>query len=133
VTGVQTCALPISDSGNFADEANGELFKWEYLHGYRDPYLGTSPVDKFFPNPYFLYDMAGNAYEWTSSIYEPYPGASASGLKQHGSQWRVLKGSSWADELPKVLRCAFRNPFAPETRLPFMGFRVVADIPSLWQ
>jgi formylglycine-generating enzyme required for sulfatase activity len=124
---------PPPDSGNFADEANGELFKWEYLHGYRDPYLGTSPVDKFFPNPYFLYDMAGNAYEWTSSIYEPYPGASASGLKQHGSQWRVLKGSSWADELPKVLRCAFRNPFAPETRLPFMGFRVVADIPSLWQ
>jgi sulfatase modifying factor 1 len=129
---------PPPDSGNFADEANGKYFNdngkrpdWEYLHGYRDPYLGTSPVGKFFPNSYFLYDMAGNAYEWTSSIYAPYPGAPASGLKHRGSQWRVLKGSSWADELPKVLRCAFRNPFAPETRLPFIGFRVVADIPSL--
>ena len=54
---------PPKGSGNFADEANGARFKWEYLHGYHDPYLGMSPVGKFVPNPYFLYDMAGNAYE----------------------------------------------------------------------
>jgi formylglycine-generating enzyme required for sulfatase activity len=126
---------PPEGSGNFADEANGAKFKWEYLHGYHDPYLGTSPVGKFFPNPYFLYDMVGNAYEWTTSPYEPYPGAPPdlpSGYRPYGSQWRVLRGSSWADELPKVLRCAFRNPFSPDTRLPFIGFRVVAEIPSLW-
>jgi formylglycine-generating enzyme required for sulfatase activity len=127
---------PPAGSGNFADEANGSQFKWEYLHGYHDPYLGTSPVGKFFPNPYFLYDMAGNAYEWTTSQYEPYPGAPPglpAGYRPYGSQWKVLRGSSWADELPKVLRCAFRNPFSPDTRLPFIGFRVVADIPSLWK
>ena len=44
---------------------------------------------------------------------------------------RVVRGSSWADELPKVLRCAFRFPVDPATRSPFIGFRVVADIPSL--
>jgi len=127
---------PPEGAGNFADEANGARFKWEYLHGYRDPYLGTSPVGKFFPNPYFLYDMAGNAYEWTTSLYEPYPGAPPdlpSGYRPYGSHWRVLRGSSWADELPKVLRCAFRNPFDPGTRLPFIGFRVVVDIPSMWK
>jgi formylglycine-generating enzyme required for sulfatase activity len=127
---------PPEGSGNFADEASGERLHWEHLQGYRDPYLGTSPVGKFFPNPYFLYDMAGNAYEWTSSFYELYPGAPAgppSAARPYGRQWRVLKGSSWADELAKVMRCAFRNPFAPETRLPFIGFRVVADIPSLGQ
>jgi formylglycine-generating enzyme required for sulfatase activity len=110
---------PPEGSGNFADDANGAYFKWEHLHGYRDPFLGTSPVGKFFPNPYFLYDMAGNAYEWTDSLYERKPGA------------RVVRGSSWADELPKVLRCAFRNPMAPDTRLPFLGFRLAADVPSL--
>jgi formylglycine-generating enzyme required for sulfatase activity len=127
---------PPEGSGNFADEASGKQLQWEHLQGYRDPYKGTSPVGKFFPNPYFLYDMAGNAYEWTSSFYEPYPGTppgSPSGPRPYGRQWRVVKGSSWADELPKVMRCAFRNPFAPETRLPFIGFRVVADIPSLGQ
>jgi len=101
---------PPEGAGNFADEASGAQFKWEYLHGYRDPYLGTSPVGKFFPNPYFLYDMAGNAYEWTSSYYKPYPGApkgSAAGTKPYGSQWRVLRGSSWADELPRS--CAVRS------------------------
>jgi sulfatase modifying factor 1 len=126
---------PPEGSGNFADEANGARFKWEYLHGYHDPYLGTSPVGKFFPNPYFLYDMAGNAYEWTSSFYERYPGApsdSPPGFRKYGPPLRVLRGSSWADELPKVLRCAFRNPFEPDKRLPFIGFRVVVDIPSLW-
>jgi sulfatase modifying factor 1 len=125
---------PPEGSGNFADEASGKKLQWEHLQGYRDPYLGTSPVGKFFPNPYFLYDMAGNAYEWTSSFFEPYPGTppgSPSGPRPYGRRWRVLKGSSWADELPKVMRCAFRNPFAPETQLPFIGFRLVADIPSL--
>lgn len=126
---------PPDGSGNFADEKNGAHFRWEYLHGYRDPYLGTAPVGKFFPNSYFLYDMAGNVYEWTSSSYGPYPGTPAGakppGPKPYGPQSKVVRGSSWADELPKVLRCAFRIPMSPDTRSAFAGFRVVADIPSL--
>jgi formylglycine-generating enzyme required for sulfatase activity len=126
---------PPGGSGNFADEGNGAHFRWEYLHGYRDPYLGTAPVGKFFPNSYFLYDIAGNVYEWTSSSYGPYPGTPAGakppGPKPYGPQSKVVRGSSWADELPKVLRCAFRIPMSPDTRSAFVGFRVVADIPSL--
>jgi formylglycine-generating enzyme required for sulfatase activity len=125
---------PPEDAGNFADEANGVRFRWEYLHGYRDPFLGTSPVGRFFPNPYFLYDMAGNTYEWTSSSYLPYPGTPPDvyppGGKPYSSTLKIVRGSSWADELPKVLRCAFRNPMTPYTRMPFLGFRVLADIPS---
>ena len=118
------------DAGNFGrDEANGAHFSWEFLHGYRDPYLGTSPVGRFSPNPYFLYDMAGNTYEWTSSSYLPYPGTSSyahvPGGKPYSSSLKVVRGSSWADELPKVLRCAFRNPMTPDTRMPFLGFRVL--------
>ena len=123
---------PPEGSGNFGDEATGTIFatNWPIIHGYRDGYVATSPVGKFFPNSYFLYDMAGNAYEWTSSFYERYPNAPP-GDKPYESGWRVIRGSSWADELPKVLRCAFRNPVQPNARMVFLGFRGVADIPSL--
>jgi formylglycine-generating enzyme required for sulfatase activity len=125
---------PPEGAGNFADEASGSHFSWEHLRGYRDPYLGTSPVGRFFPNPYFLYDMAGNTYEWTSSSYLPYPGTPPdiypTGGKAYSLSLKIVRGSSWADELPKVLRCAFRNPMTPDTRMPFLGFRVLADTTS---
>lgn len=96
---------PPEDAGNFADEANGARFHWEFLRGYRDPFIGTSPVGQFRPNAYFLYDMAGNVYQWTSSRYWPYPGAPFD-VRAYNPLRRVMRGSSWADELPKVLRCA---------------------------
>jgi formylglycine-generating enzyme required for sulfatase activity len=125
---------PPEGAGNFADDANGKYFAWEHLAGYHDPFLGTSPIGKFVPNPYFLYDMAGNAYEWTASLYQPFPGGPPVAplpSRPYGTGMRVARGSSWADELPKVLRCAFRNPMPPATRLPFLGLRVAADIPAL--
>ena len=125
---------PPEGSGNFADDASGKYFAWEHLTGYHDDFLGTSPVGKFLPNPYFLYDMGGNTYEWTSSLYEPFPGAPPVAPlleRPYGAGMRVTRGSSWADELPKVLRCAFRNPMPPGTRMGFLGLRVAADIPAL--
>ncbi|MFN8009435.1 MAG: SUMF1/EgtB/PvdO family nonheme iron enzyme [Terriglobia bacterium] len=123
---------PPEGAGNFGDESTGTVFttNWPIIREYRDGYVATSPVGKFFPNPYFLYDMAGNVYEWTSSSYDRYPNAPPA-EKSYGSGWRVIRGSSWADELPKVLRCAFRNPVAPNTRMVFLGFRLAADIPGL--
>src|SRR5262249_40014953 len=97
------------------------------LRGYKDGYVATSPVGQFFPNSYFLYDMAGNTYEWTSSFYESPTGTS---WKERllGSRQRVIRGSSWADELPQVMRCALRLPVKPEARMEFLGFRLVADV-----
>lgn len=36
-----------------------------------DGYLGISPVAKYPPNGYRLYDMAGNVWQWTSDWYRP--------------------------------------------------------------
>jgi formylglycine-generating enzyme required for sulfatase activity len=117
---------PPPGSGNFADEANGKRFAWPFLAGYRDEFLGAAPVGKYFPNSYFLYDMAGNAYEWTSTV-ETREARAAADHKPVSHAMRIMRGSSWADELPKVMRCAFRLPRAEDTKWVFLGFRVAAD------
>jgi formylglycine-generating enzyme required for sulfatase activity len=122
---------PPERSGNFGDETTGTVFTndWPILPGYKDGYVATSPVGQFFPNSYFLYDMAGNTYEWTSSFYEN-PAGTSWKERLLGSRRRVIRGSSWADELPKVMRCAFRLPVKPDARMEFLGFRLVAEISS---
>jgi formylglycine-generating enzyme required for sulfatase activity len=124
---------PPLGSGNFGGDETGRVFTqdWPFIQGYDDGFVGTAPVGRFFPNPYFLYDLGGNAYEWTSSAYEAYPGTDGTAPnpdRPFGRGLRVLRGSSWGDELPKVLRCAFRNPVSSDTNWPFVGLRVAADI-----
>src|SRR5215469_2115541 len=46
--------------GHFPETDSGE-----------DGYVGSSPVKKFPPNGYGLYDMVGNVWQWTSDWYRP--------------------------------------------------------------
>jgi sulfatase modifying factor 1 len=54
------------DGKFMANTWQGE-FPWQNLKA--DGFEGTSPVGKYPPNGYGLYDMIGNVWEWTSDWY----------------------------------------------------------------
>ncbi len=80
---------------------------------------------KYAPNPWGLHDVHGNVWEWTSSLFKPYPYREDDGrneIAQDGD--RVVRGGSWYDR-PKRARSAFRLAYRPYQRVYNVGFRVV--------
>jgi iron(II)-dependent oxidoreductase len=95
--------------------------------GGRDRWEFTSPVGSFPPNPFGLYDMAGNAWEWTSSAFADYPYASSDGREEDkAGSLRVLRGGSW-HSTPDYCRSAARHRFASHLRYDYAGFRVAGS------
>ncbi len=90
---------------------------------------GPAPVASLAGNGFGLYDMAGNLSEWTQDCYHPdYRNAPADGrpwVEPHCSQ-RVARGGAY-NKPQTSLRSAQRYGYAPATRLPFLGFRVVRE------
>jgi formylglycine-generating enzyme required for sulfatase activity len=80
------------------------------------------------PNPWNLYDMHGNVWEWClDSWHDNYTGAPSD-----GSAWEpetgtnhVTRGGSWADD-DVLLRSAYRTYHVSNIGYDHIGFRVVA-------
>lgn len=90
----------------------------------------TTPVGIFDnATPEGAFDLSGNTYTWTSSIYDqqkfPYPYRSGDGRENiHESSKRVLRGGSWY--FTQVFaRAVFRDKYRPARRSLSSGFRVV--------
>ncbi len=77
-------------------------------------------------SPFKCYDMAGNAYEWTSSWYQAYPG-NPEVTKDYGQQFRVLRGGSYKSDRFGV-RCARRHYDHMESAREDYGFRCAKDV-----
>lgn len=95
---------------------------------------GTMPVGSFPQgrSPYGLYDMGGNAWEWTESWAKAYPGSPIPNGHYFTGEYKVLKGGSWVD--CSFYRCGIssltfnRGYFKPQTENQGFGFRCAKDV-----
>jgi len=76
---------------------------------------------------YGALDMAGNVWEWVSSLYQPYPYSIDDGREDITSvNTRVVRGGAWSDNGFSV-RTANRSFYGPNTTGDFLGFRCAID------
>ncbi len=106
---------------SYGSYAYGDAPKGEYREQ-------TTPVNKFFPNSFGLYDMHGNVWEWCEDgwhkNYKNAPTDGSSWNDNHSqSDIRVIRGGSWLT-YPRFCRSAYR--FFIANRNDAYGFRVVS-------
>jgi formylglycine-generating enzyme required for sulfatase activity len=72
--------------------------KWEagMANATGDPGSGAAEVGKFKGvSPLGVYDLIGNAWEWTASDLEPYPGGQLPKVPE--GELKVIRGGSWRE------------------------------------
>lgn len=89
----------------------------------------TAPVGAYptGASPFKVLDLAGNVWEWVSSLYRPYPYASTDGRENPTAQYlRVIRGGSWSN-FPWFLRSTNRGRVDPSDRNDVLGFRCAQE------
>jgi formylglycine-generating enzyme required for sulfatase activity len=123
--------------------SDGRIFPWgdkaeSEKANYDDTGIGTTSAVGCFPagaSPYDIYDMSGNVWEWTHSLWgkdwkKPefkYPYDPSDGRENESADkdvLRVLRGGSFLN-LARDLRCASRLGYNPDYWYWYLGFRVV--------
>ena len=87
----------------------------------------TSVVGSYAANPWGLRDMHGNIVEWCADSWDGsanYPSSTVVNPFIGFGPQRVVRGGHWRD-LSNECRSTYRGLVPPETRVNFIGFRVV--------
>jgi formylglycine-generating enzyme len=134
--------LPTEAEWEYAARGGYEvLFPWgnEHADRTRANYSGaglhaTTPVGTYPPNPYALFDMAGNVWEYLADEWHPYPSIAQTNPIAGGDRFksgtaflqvktrRVIRGGSFEGD-PINLWVEYRDSHPPDGSRPFVGFR----------
>ena len=93
----------------------------------------TVPANSFAANPWGLYNVHGNVWEWTEDCWnEKNAGNPGDGSARDAGDCsvRVLRGGSW-NNAPHSIRSAKRNRNPPASRDGYVGFRVARTLSPL--
>lgn len=99
------------------------------------------PVSAFPPNPFGLYQVNGNIWQWVQDCYHPSYAQMPEAVRTSGSVWdidckksddgqsiqRVARGGSWLN-VPEYLRSAHRDWVPSNKRDTVRGFRLARSI-----
>lgn len=90
----------------------------------------THPVGQLKPNPWGLYDVYGNVWEWlqdwySADYYKHSPSTDPYGPSE-GTE-RVVRGGGW-NVIARFCRSAHRDWYTPDNRLGRLGFRLIRTI-----
>jgi formylglycine-generating enzyme required for sulfatase activity/serine/threonine protein kinase len=111
---------PPSAAGNYAgSEMRGADWppNWRFIQNYNDGFTRTSPVGSFKPNALGIYDLGGNIWQWCMDKFST------------NGDSRVLRGASWANADPALLRTNRRIDDLVDSRTDCYGFRCVLQTP----
>lgn len=106
-----TYRLPTEEEWLFAAGPDPEKFD-DYAWYYDNSNMQTHAVKLKKLNRYGLYDMFGNVWEWTDTLYD------------NDHDWKVIRGGSW-HLVARSLRSASRDCGTPGLRGGDLGFRLV--------
>ena len=123
------CRAGTTTAFSFGNSLNGDKANCSGIYPYgtntKGPFLEkTTPVMTYPPNPWGLYDMHGNVYEWCEDWFGDYPSGSVTDPKGPNSgSSRVFRGGSWT-YIAWSCRSALRDWNYPEGRCDGLGFRL---------
>ena len=143
--------LPTEEEWEFAARgAEGRLYPWGNELQPNTANVNETKKGKLMPvgqyplgaSAFGALDMSGNAWEWTGSEYQPYPGGNPPAPPEGYLNLKVLRGGAYeslAKQATATLRRAWpatRNDWPDATVLPdrkainytLIGFRCVKDV-----